>query len=191
MDQGRSEGRNRSHVVEGEENGVRVAGGDTTETLEDGEPLAIEMVQGDSHLRPRGEVGQRPGVHHPTAIDDDDVVAHLLDLAEEVGVEQHGGAAIAEFSDQVPHLAAADWVESRGGLVEDYQCRSAEDRGRQAQTLLHPFGVPGHSVITSSCEPDQAQRFGDGLGAFATWNTDESGVGEKDLTAIEPVRVSE
>ena len=156
----------RGDVVEGDERGVAVVGGDAAEALEDGEGVLVDPLERHPDLGAHGDVGQRARADDPASVEDHDVVAHLLDLAEEVRVEEHGGAAVAQRADEVAHLAATDRVEGRRRLVEDHQHRPAEHRGGEAEPLLHALRVTGDAVVTAAGEPDEVERVGDGRGAL-------------------------
>src|ERR1019366_2649682 len=65
---------------------------------------------------------------HPPPGDDGDTIADLLDLAEQVGVEEHCAAAVAQLADDGPGVVPADRVQGRGGLVEDDQLGVTDQR---------------------------------------------------------------
>ena len=65
----------------------------------------------------------------PPLVDDDDPLAHLLDLGQDVRREQHRVLA-AEFPDGVERLADLHRVEARGRLVEDQDGRIGEHARR-------------------------------------------------------------
>lgn len=48
-----------------------------------------------------------------------------------------GATALALVDDQVPHLFAADRVETAHGLVQDQELRVGHQRGRQPRPLQH------------------------------------------------------
>ena len=103
---------------------------------EPGEPLPV----GGDHQGPRlgggGEIGQRGRVHQPAASDDDDLVDGVH-LAEHVARHQHGAALGGEAAQQPAHPHDALGVEAVRGLVEDDGGRIGEQRGGEAEPLLH------------------------------------------------------
>ena len=78
-----------------------------------------------------------PGGDDPAVVDDHDVVAHQLDLREQVRVEQDGGAARAQLLEQRPDDAPAGRVERARRLVEQQEPRRADQRLRDPEPLLH------------------------------------------------------
>ena len=86
-------------------------------------------------------------VERPAGVDEDQPVAHLLELAEVVGRHQHGAARAGQRADQRPHLAHALGVEAVGRLVEDQQVGVAEQRGGDAEPLLHAQRVAAVAVV--------------------------------------------
>ena len=67
-------------------------------------------------------VGDRRGAHQAAAVDDDQVVADALDLAEQVRGDDDGDPELrADALDEVEHLVAAGGVEAVGRLVEQQQ----------------------------------------------------------------------
>ena len=71
----------------------------------------------------------------------DDAVAGGLDLAEQVRVEEHGGARALQLADQVAHQQPAERIEPRGGLVEEHQLGLVEQRLREPDALQHALAV--------------------------------------------------
>ena len=67
------------------------------------------------------EVRDRVGDHEPAVTQDGDDVRHRLDLAQHVGGEEHGAAAVPDLPDQLEELALDEGVQPRGRLVEDEQ----------------------------------------------------------------------
>ena len=99
--------------------------------------------------------------NHPAGVDDPDPVADLLHLAEQVPGQQHGPAVGAEFADQPAHVAHPGGVEAIGRLVQDHQLRVLQERGRDAEPLLHPQGVRREPVPRAFGEVDQLQHLVD------------------------------
>jgi hypothetical protein len=67
-----------------------------------------------------------------------DPVADLLDLAEQVAGQQHGGTGVGARPDQPAHLGDAGRVEAVGRLVEDQQVGAPAQRHRQPDALARP-----------------------------------------------------
>ena len=109
------------------------AGGDATSVSPSSCRTAAASAGGRSRRRARagalacsclsGTLGDEPAdVHHA------DMGAHLLHLGEQVGGDQHRGAALGERLDQRPHLAGALRVETVGRLVQDEQLALPKQR---------------------------------------------------------------
>ena len=78
-----------------------------------------------------------PGGDELAAGDDRHAVAHELDLREQVRVQQHGHAALAQALEQRAHVAPAGRIQRARRLVEQQQPRVADQRLREPEALLH------------------------------------------------------
>ena len=68
---------------------------------------------------------------------------------------QAGGA---DVGDERPHVADARRVETVGRLVEDQQLRAAEQRGGDAEALLHAERVAPERVVGAVLQPRLLER---------------------------------
>ena len=109
------------------------------------------------------EVGGRALVHGATGLDEHEPVADLLELAEVVRRHEHRATAAGQRSDQPAHLVDALRVEAVRRLVEDQQRRVAEQRGGDAEALLHAERVGAVAVVAAVAEPDGVEQGGDPL----------------------------
>ena len=83
-------------------------------------------------------VGQRRRAHEPPGVDRDEVVAHALDLAEQVtGDDDRDAELRAGPPDERQHLVATGRVEAVRGLVEEQQARVVDERLGELDPLLH------------------------------------------------------
>ena len=73
-------------------------------------------------------------------------------------VEQHGDAAAAEVLEQHAHGAAPDRVERRGRLVEQQQARLADERLRDAESLLHALRHAVDAPVGGVGERDELEQ---------------------------------
>ena len=110
------------------------------------------------HAARPGEVRGRARGHHLAVVDDRHAVAHELDLRQQVGVEQHADAALAQPFEQAAHRAAAGGVERAGRLVEEQQPRRADERLGDAEPLLHALGHRPHAAAGHLGELDELQQ---------------------------------
>src|SRR3982074_2722079 len=68
--------------------------------------------------------GDRAARDELALLDDQDAVAHLLDLVEKMAREEYAAVLACEFADELANLALAGWIEAVRRLVEDQQCRT-------------------------------------------------------------------
>ena len=95
------------------------------------------------------------------AVEDDDVVADLLELAEQVGGDEDGDAEVAADALHEPqHVGAGGGVEAVGRLVEEDQPRVVGERLGELGALLHAGGVAAHRPVALLVEADVAQHVG-------------------------------
>ena len=87
------------------------------------------------------QVDDRPLVQDPAPVDDRDPVAQLLDVGHLVAREHHRDPLRREPAHERLHVAHPGRVEPGGGLVEQEQLRPAQQRGGDAEPLLHAVGV--------------------------------------------------
>lgn len=105
-----------------------------------------------------GEVAGGTGAQQFAAVDDHDVVAGPLQLAEQVGGDQDRDAEVGvDAADQAQHLVAADRVEAVGGLVEEHQLRVVDQRLGELDALLHAGGVAADGAVALLVQPHVAQ----------------------------------
>src|SRR5581483_6727459 len=79
---------------------------------------AHALVRLDLDPARAGELGGRPRGGDAPVEEDDDAIAHELDLAQQVRVEEHRDALRAQLLEKLPHGAAPDRVERARRLVE-------------------------------------------------------------------------
>src|SRR5262249_34283455 len=79
------------------------------------------------------------------------------------GRDQHAhlGPAGANSVDQVPELAARQWVNASGGLVENEQVRIVDQRAAKAELLLHAAGKLAGGAGLERIKRGGGQEFGD------------------------------
>ena len=81
------------------------------------------------------QLGQRALVHQPAGPEDPDAVAQRLDLAEDVGGEEHRLAALLGLGDAVAKRHLHQRIEAAGGLVEQQQVGACSERRDQLHLL--------------------------------------------------------
>ena len=124
-------------------------------------------------------------------VEDDDPVAHPLDLGQQVRVEDDRRATVARRADDGPDVDPADRVERRGRLVEQDQLRVPEQRDAQPEPLLHPLREAAHRVVGTVGQADPVERLVDGSAAIGRGDPAELGVEREDLAGVQPGLVAE
>ena len=105
-----------------------------------------------------GSRGRR-GSEQPAAVEDDDVVAHPLQLTEQVRGDQDRDPELgADAAHQHQHVVARRRVEPVGRLVQEHQSWVVDECLRQLRPLLHAGGVAPHRAVPLLGEPDVAQH---------------------------------
>ena len=72
-------------------------------------------------------------------VDDEQVVAHLLHLGEDVGAENNG-VLLSQLADEGTHLQNLLGVQAHGGLIQNQHLGEAQQRLGQAHTLAIALG---------------------------------------------------
>jgi hypothetical protein len=113
-------------------------------------------------LDPAGaaERGRRALGHDGAAEQDHHAVADELDLAQQVRVEQHRGAAAPKLLEQQPDGPAADRVESARRLVEEQERRRADQGLRDSEPLLHALRHLLDAAVASLGESHELEQVG-------------------------------
>src|SRR5262249_23656042 len=116
-----------------------------------------------------------------------EVVAQLLDLAQQVGRKEHSGSLGRELTDEVADLARSLRVHAVRGLVEDEEVAGPQERSCEAQPLLHPERVRPVALVGGGGEADLLQRGVDARGAGLALAVEAGGVeAPQGLPAGEP-----
>ena len=68
--------------------------------------------------------------------------------------DEDGGAVVGQPTQEQPHLPHAAGIETVGGLVEDQQLRSAQQRQPDTESLAHPLAVGLHAFAGGGREAD-------------------------------------
>src|SRR5215472_6007110 len=113
------------------------------------------------HLAHLGEAGHRVRAEQLAAVDDDKLVADLLDLPLQVRGDHDRDAELRpDPADQVEHRTAPGGVQADGRLVEQQQPGIPDEGLGQLDPLLHPGGVGADLPVPLLVHADVAQRFG-------------------------------
>ncbi len=105
------------------------------------------------------ERAERPCADQRPAFDHHEVLAHPLDLGEEVARHQDRDPELgADAAHEVEHLVPSHRVEPVGRLVEQHQLRVVDERLRELDALPHAGRVAAHRAIALLEEADVAQR---------------------------------
>ena len=107
----------------------------------------------------RRELRHRSRPHQPPPVDDDEPVADLLDLPQQVGRHQHGDPELPPRAPhQVQHLVATGGIEAVRGLVQEDQARVVHERLRELHALLHARRVAADLAVALFEQAHVAQR---------------------------------
>ncbi len=83
------------------------------------------------------EIGDRAFGYHAPVAEDGYVIAHLLDLVEQVTGQHDGPVAVSQSLEQLPHFCHAIRVEPVGRLIQEQKLRITQHGIRDAQPMLH------------------------------------------------------
>ena len=86
------------------------------------------------------------GRHQLALVDDDDLLAGLLDFGQDVRAENDGVIA-GQALDQVARLVDLLGIEAGGGLVENQHVGIVNDGLRQADALAVAFGELAEQLV--------------------------------------------
>src|SRR5215470_8774062 len=126
--------------------------------LERGHAL-VDLDQ--QHLAHLGEAGHRVRAQQLAPVDDDELVADLLDLPEQVRGDHDRDAELGpDPADQIQHGTAPGRVQPDRGLVQKQQPWVADQGLGQLDPLLHPGGVGAGLPVPLLVHADMAQRIG-------------------------------
>src|SRR6516162_11128463 len=113
------------------------------------------------HLAHLGEAGHRVRAQQFASVDDDELVADLLDLPQQVrGDDDRDAELRPDLADQIQHGTAPGRVQADGGLIEQQQPRIPNQGLGQLDPLLHPRGVGAGLPVPLLVHADVPQRIG-------------------------------
>src|SRR6185437_9055804 len=82
------------------------------------------------------------------------------DLAEQVGVQEHGHAAVSQLLEERSHRAPPDGIERTRRLVEQEQARAPDERLRNAEALRHPLREVLDAALACIRKGDELEQLG-------------------------------
>ena len=124
------------------------------------------VVEGQLDQPTRHELLQlagRPTGDDAALVQDRDVVGQLIGLIEILRREEHGRPAVGQLADRPPHLVASLRVEPAGGLVQEDDCRTADQAHGDVEAAAHPTGIGRHAAICRLLQPEPPQQVRGGL----------------------------
>ena len=81
-------------------------------------------------------------VHDHAVLEDHGLVAYLLDVAQQVGADEHiHPLLVLHLLDELEHAAAGGGIEAIGRFVQHHQLGPVHDRLGELRHLLHPIRV--------------------------------------------------
>src|SRR5713226_5858822 len=122
-----------------------------------------------------------------SAVDDRHAIAHQLDLAQQVRVQEHRHALSLELLDEAADVTPADRIEGRSRLVQHDQLGAVDQRLGQAQPLLHALAEGAHAVASAVPQADELQHLQDAPPALALVQPTQLAMELQDLGARQPV----
>ena len=134
---------------------------------------------------------ERAGRDRAAVVEDDDPVAHPLDLGQQVRVEDDRRSPVARRADDGPDVRPAERVERRGRLVEEHELRVPEQRDAQPEPLLHPLREAAHRVVGTIGQADPVERLVDDSPSVGGGDPAEPRVEREDLAGVQPGLVAE
>jgi hypothetical protein len=126
----------------------------------------VLVLGGDGDARPRAaqQVADRAAEQQLAEADDDEVVAHRLDLREQVRGDDDRPALPAQVGEQRADLHDARRVQAVRGLVEDEQLGIGQQRGGDPEALLHPEREAPDGLAVAPGEADGVEDLVDARG---------------------------
>src|SRR6266567_721090 len=118
-------------------------------------------------------------------VDDGDAVADGLHFAQFVGGEENGFAFVFEALDDFAHLHAAQRVQAAGGFVQNEKLGVVNEGLRQADALLHAFGVGFDLTFAGRFQLDQLEQRINPPSSFGTGNAKNAGIKSEQLFGSE------
>src|SRR5205807_2167278 len=122
-----------------------------------------------------------------TVLNEGHAVAGALDLAEQVRVEQHGGAALALGLDDLAHEPPAAGVEARSRLVQEDELGVAQERLRESDALQHALREMAQLLVAVWSEADQVQELRHARAQSCSGHSVEPAMQPEKLGGREPV----
>lgn len=96
-------------------------------------------------------------------LDEDNGVAGDFDFAQQMGVEEDGGAALAFIADDVADEMAAHGIEAGSGLVEEDEFRLVNEGLGKADALHHAFGKAAETAVAMRREANEIDISGNAI----------------------------
>ena len=134
------------------------------------------------------QLGRRRGADQATLVEDRDVVAHPLDVVEDVGRVEDRRLVASEVAHEVEDLAPADRVERADRLVEEEDPRPSDQRLADAEPLAHPARVGLRPAVAGVGQADLAEDLVDpGRGRRSTGSGESEATNAERLATGHPV----
>ena len=95
---------------------------------------------------------QKPAVH------DEDMLGAILELVQRVRRDQHGGAVVAQFVQDLIEGLPQRGIQSRRRLVEQQHPGPAEQRLRQSETLAHALRIGPDPAVGRIGQSDAVEK---------------------------------
>ena len=120
-------------------------------------------------------------------LDEDDGVTGDFNFAQEMGIEEDGGAALAFIADDVADEVAAHGIEARSWLVEEDEFRLVNEGLGQADALHHAFREATETPVAVRREANEIDIRGNAIAKLRLRQPGETAVESEEFGCSQPV----
>jgi hypothetical protein len=134
-----------------------------------------------------GRTVQIPRTDHFALLDEHDGITGDFDFAEEVGVEEHGGAAFSLVANDVANEPAAHGVEAGSGFIEENEFGFMDESLGEADALQHAFRKAAEAAVAMRSEADEIKISGNTVAELRRSESAEAAMKRQQFRGGEPV----
>jgi hypothetical protein len=153
-----------------------------------GENVLAQIMRADVNLDfPIGRSPQIAGTDNLTLLDEDDGIAGDFDFAEEMGIEEDSGTALALVADDVTDKVAAHGIEAGCRFIEKDEVGFMNQGLRKADTLHHALRKSAKAAVTMRREANKVEIGGYAIVKLGGSETAQAAVKKEELSGGQPV----